>query len=148
MATTFNVTPIPETTPNSSAASITTEQITWDAGANTLTYDFTIKGLDFGQVTGMHFHVPSGAPGKPDAIAFGQLNPAQDADDFKTIMNADGSWTVHGVWEKTDPASISITDLAPVLSSAPVGSSLPLYWDVHTTMFPNGAARWQLHTTV
>jgi serralysin len=146
MATTFSVTlaGAQETPPNASAAN-GTGTVTWDAAADTLTYDFTIKGLSFGQVTGMHFH--SGAAGMAGAVAFGQLNPAQDTNDFKTIMNADGSWTAHGVWGTTDLASIPITNFAAVLSSAPVGSSVPLYWNVHTTMFPNGEIRGQLNAT-
>jgi len=146
MATTFSVTltGAHETPPNSSGAT-GTGTATWNPAANTLTYDFTIKSLSFGQVTGMHFH--SGAAGMAGAVAFGQVSPAQDTDDFKTIMNADGSWTAHGVWETTDFASIPITNFAPVLSSAPVGSSVPLYWDVHTTMFPNGELRGQLQAT-
>jgi serralysin len=143
MADTFSVTLTgdQETPPNASAAN-GTGMVTWDAAADTLTYDFTIKGLDFGQVTAMHFH--SGDEGVAGPVVFGQLNPAQDTDDFKTIMNADGSWTVQGVWETTDPASTPITDFADVLSSAAAGSSVPLYWNVHTTMFPNGEIRGQL----
>jgi serralysin len=143
MADTFNVTLTgdQETPPNASAAN-GTGMVIWDAAADTLTYDFTIKGLDFGQVTAMHFH--SGDEGVAGPVVFGQLNPAQDTDDFKTIMNDDGSWTVHGVWDTTDPANTPITDFADVLSSAAAGSSVPLYWNVHTTMFPNGEIRGQL----
>ena len=147
MATTFSVTltGAQETPPNSSTAN-GTGTLTWNAAANALTYDFIVRGLNFGQVTSMHFH--SGAAGMASPIAFGQLNPAQDTDDFMTTMNADGSWTVHGVWEMTDlAASIPITNFAPVLSSATVGSPVPLYWDVHTTMFPNGEIRGQLNPT-
>ena len=56
MADTFNVTLTgdQETPPNDSTAN-GTGMVTWDAAADTLTYDFTIKGLDFGQVTAMHF---------------------------------------------------------------------------------------------
>jgi serralysin len=153
MANTFSVTltGAQETPPNASAAN-GTGTITWNAAANALTYDFIVKGLNFGQVTGMQFH--SGAAGMTGPLAFGplnpplasgQLNPPQDTNDFKTIMNADGSWTVQGVWELTDPASIPITNFAPVLSSATVGSVVPLYWNVQTIAFPNGEIRGQLN---
>jgi len=143
MADTFSATLTgdQETPPNSSAAN-GTGTVTWDAAADTLTYDFTIAGLNFDQVTAMHFH--SGDEGVAGTVVFGQLNPAQDTNDFTTIMNDDGSWTVHGVWDTTDLASTPITDFADVLSSAAVGSSVPLYWNVHTTMFPNGEIRGQL----
>src|SRR5689334_9519865 len=115
MADTFNVTLTSdqETPPNASAAN-GTGMVTWDAAADTLTYDFTIRGWDFGQVTAMRFHGDEGGVAGP--VVFGQLNPAQDTDDFTTAMNADGSWTAHGVWETTDPANTPITDFADVLS--------------------------------
>jgi len=138
--------------------------LTWDAAANTLSYDFTVKGLNFNQVTGMQFY--SGAAGMTGPLAFGQLNPPQDTGtqlnptqdkgDFTTIiMNPDGSWEVKGVWDLTDPASIPITNFAPVLSSATpppagsstVGSPVPLYWNVSTITFPDGEIRGQLVPT-
>jgi serralysin len=153
MATTFSVAPTgaQETPPNQSAAS-GKGTLTWNATADTLTYDITIQGLNFGQVTGMQFHTD--APGTvgavaymAGAVAFGQLNPAQDNNNFQTIMNPDGSWAVHGVWDATDPASIPITNFAATLSSATVGSHVPLYWDVQTITFPNGEIRGQLNPT-
>ena len=144
MANTFNVTLTgAQETPSTPSTATGTGTLTWNAAANALTYDFTIRGLNFGQVTSMHFH--SGAAGIAGPIAFGQLNPAQDTDDFTITMNADGSWTAHGVWEMTDLASIPITDFAAELSSATVGSSVPLYWNVHTNAFPNGEIRGQLN---
>jgi serralysin len=142
MADTFNVTLTgdQETPPNASAAN-GTGMVTWDAAADTLTYDFTIKGLDFGQVTAMHFH--SGDEGVAGPVVFGQLNPAQDPD-LQVLMNDDGSWTISGVWDVTDASNVPITDFASVLNSTPAGSDAPLYWNVHTTPFPAGEIRGQL----
>jgi len=133
--------------------------ILWDAATNTLTYDFTIRGLDFGgvnfgpaigvlppttattadDVTAMHFHM--GARGAAGPVAFGQLNPAQDVDDLIVRLNTDGSWTVHGVWETTDlSASMPITSFAAQLNQAPFGSDAPLYWEVYTNTFPGPTA--------
>jgi len=168
MAHTFsvNLAGTQETPPNASAAT-GTGMLTWDATANTLTYEFTVKGLFYGQVTGMQFHSSTaGTVGAvaypPDAVAFGQLNPAQDTGgqlnptqdkgDSKTIMNPNGSWTVQGTWDLTDPASIPITNFVSVLSAAtppPAGSSMvassvPLYWNVSTITFPTGEIRGPL----
>jgi len=144
-----------ETPPTSSAASGTGE-VEWDLGDKTLTYSFAVSGLDFGpafgqppstlttadDVTGMHFH--SGARGVAGPIAFGQLGPAQDADDLKVTLNVGGSWTVRGVWETTDPATIPIANFAAALDRFEFDLDVPLYWDVHTAAFSNGAIRGQL----
>jgi serralysin len=72
------------------------------------------------------------------------VNPAfqQDQDDFKIVLNDDGSWTLSGVWETTDPAdpvnNKSIADFADVLGSAPVTTAVPLYFNVHTNEFGGG----------
>src|SRR3712207_8771427 len=43
-------------------------------------------------VTIMHVHnAPQGTNGP---IVFGQIGPAQDADDLHIVLNEDGSWTV------------------------------------------------------
>jgi hypothetical protein len=157
---TVSLTGAQETPPNASTAS-GTGTVVWDAANTTATYTFTVRGLDFGpalgqpaqtattadDVTGMHFH--SGALGMAGPIVFGQLNPAQDTDDLVVAMNADGSWTISGIWESTDPVSVSLTpaefaNFVTLLNSTPVGSAVPLYWDVHTTGFPNGEIRGQL----
>ena len=108
-----------EVPPNASTASgIGT--VVWDTATDTATYAFTFRGLDSGpalgrppqtattadDVTAMHFH--NGARGVNAPVAFGQIGPAQDADDLAVVLNADGSWTVRGAWETTDPANASI----------------------------------------
>src|SRR3954452_10278808 len=152
---TVDLTGTQEVPPNASAAS-GTGTVVWDPATTTATYEFVVNGLDFGpalglvpqtettadDVTAMHFH--NAVPGVAGPVVFGQLGPAQDADALQVSPNDDGSWTISGVWETTDPASVPITNYATVLDSTPVGSDTPLYWNVHTTAFPEGEIRGQL----
>ncbi|MBD0273305.1 MAG: CHRD domain-containing protein [Acetobacteraceae bacterium] len=143
-----------EVPPTGSAAS-GTGAVSWDAAARAAAYEFRIEGLDFGPVLGldaqtettaddvtiMHVHnAPRGANGP---IVFGLIGPAQDADDLSIVLNDDGSWTVSGVWEATDPANVSIENFAEALDLAFAGLEVPLYFNVHTTAFPGGEIRAQ-----
>jgi serralysin len=144
-----------EVPPNASAAS-GVGIVVWDAATETAAYAFTVRGLDLGpllgqppqtattadDVTAMHFH--NGARGEAGPVVFGQIGPAQDTDDLGVVLNADGSWTILGAWETTDPATASIADFAAALDATPLGSDAPLYWNIHTTMFPMGEIRGQL----
>jgi serralysin len=131
--------------------------VIFDDKAVTASYSFVIQGLDFGpidsgqtptdpnDVNNMHFH--SQVRGVSGPVVFGQISPAQDNDDLDIVPNADGSWTVSGVWETTDPpgpAGVTIANFSTVLGSAAVGSDVPLYFNVHTVMFPAGEIRGQL----
>ena len=51
--------------------------------------------------------------------------PAQDADDLRVTQNADGSWTVTGAWERTDPATVPVTDFARGAEPDPHGVGRP-----------------------
>jgi hypothetical protein len=83
----------------------------------------------------MHFH--GQLRGENGSVVFGQINPAQDAGDLRIMPNADGSWTVAGAWDRTDPANIPITDFAALLNLTPAGLDIPLYFNVHN----NGLSR-------
>ncbi|MDR7039758.1 hypothetical protein J2X36_004536 [Methylobacterium sp. BE186] len=141
---------------NSTARGIGT--VIFDSAALAADYTFRIEGLDFGlatrrpaqtsttadDVTSTHFH--NQVRGQNGPVVFGQINPAQDIDDLAVVLNADGSWTVSGRWERTDPANVSIANFASTLGAAAVGTEVPLYFNVHTAQFPGGAIRGQLVT--
>jgi len=129
--------------------------VVWDPTAQTATYAFTIRDLDFGpivgagettpstadDVTNAHFH--NAGLGMAGPVVFGQIGPAQE-DDLTIVHNADGSWTVSGIWEPSDPANVPIGTFAAQLNAAQPGEDVPLYWNVHTTAFPAGEIRGQL----
>jgi len=130
----------------------------FDSEAVALDYSFVIQGVDFGPATGgrsetratdddvtrMHFH--NNAPGVNGPIVFGQIDPAQDADDLTIVSHPHDIWSVSGRWETTDPANSSINNFAGVLGSATVGTAVPLYFNVHTNEFAGGEIRGQLVT--
>jgi serralysin len=135
--------------------------VIFDSEAVAASYSFDIQGFDFGPILGTapqtpstnlddvtrtHFH--NAAEGINGRIVFGQIdaNPAlrQDNDDLSLVLNADGSLTLSGVWETTDPPASPPFDFATVLGSATVGSDVPIYFNVHTGGFPGGEIRGQL----
>ena len=148
-----------EVPPNASTAS-GTGTVVFDSAAIAASYSFDIQGLDFGPITSgqpltdpndvnnTHFH--SQVRGAAGPVVFGQITPAHDNDDLAIEPNGDGSWSVSGRWETTDPVPITnfsavLGDtFANVLDSTAVGSDAPLYFNVHTVEFPAGAIRGQL----
>jgi hypothetical protein len=128
----------------------------WDAATNRAAYNYTVRGLDFGPATGtppqtaspaddvvsMHYH--NQLRGANGSVVFGQINPAQDNDDLRIVRNADQSWTVSGVWETTDPATVSITNFANALNTTAFGADAPLYFNIHSRAIPAGEIRGQL----
>ena len=129
--------------------------VSWDAAARAAAYEYTVSGVDFGPVLGMEaqtettaddvtiMHVHNAPRGANGPVVFGQIGPAQDADDLGIVLNDDGSWTVSGVWETTDPANASIDTFAETLDLAFAGLEVPLYSNIHTTTFPGGEIRAQ-----
>jgi Ca2+-binding RTX toxin-like protein len=129
--------------------------VIFDDAALTASYTIQITGLDFGPVLGRpaqtpdtgddvtSFHVHNAARGVNGDVVFGQINPSHDADDLRIAPNADGSWTVRGRWETTDPANVSISTFASQLDTARIGSDVPLYFNAHTEEFTGGEIRGQ-----
>ncbi|MDE5455722.1 CHRD domain-containing protein [Bradyrhizobium sp. CSA112] len=144
-----------EVPPNNSTAS-GLGTVIFDSTEIAASYTFRIEGVDYGPITGgpaqtpstsddvisTHFH--NQVRGVNGPVVFGQINPAQDGDDLSIALNTDGSWTVSGRWETTDPASVPITDFADEFGTAPVGSEIPIYFNVHTNQFQGGEIRGQL----
>ncbi len=141
--------------PPSGSTAIGLGVVLWDEAADTATYGILVKGVDFGapapgrdaqtafegdDVVAMHVH--NQARGQNGPVVFGQIGPPQD-DDLRIALNADGSWTVRGAWEPTDPASTSIETFAAQLDAAEPGTEVPLYFNVHTGDLPGGAIRGQ-----
>jgi serralysin len=129
--------------------------VVWDERDSTARYSITVTGIDFGAAVGTgpqtpdtgddltSMHVHNGIRGATGPVVFGQFSPNHDDDDVSFTQNADGSWTVRGIWETTDPSSQPITNFAASLTAAIVGEDVPLYFNVHTTDFPSGEVRGQ-----
>lgn len=132
-----------------------TGTVVWDETNNTAAYVVTVTGLDFGDVLGIdpqtpspdddvtNMHVHNEVRGQAGGVVFGQIAPPHDDDDLRIVLNADGSTTVSGIWETTDPANVSITTFASELTSATTGSDVALYFNVHTEANPTGEIRAQ-----
>jgi Ca2+-binding RTX toxin-like protein len=148
-----------EVPPNGSTAS-GFGTVVFDSSAVAASYSFDTEGVDFGpitsgqtptdpnDVTNTHFH--SQVRGVAGPVVFGQITPNHDNDDRAFILNTDGSWSVSGRWETTDP--VPITNFSPILGdtfanvmgSAMAGDEIPLYFNVHSVQFPGGVIRGQL----
>ena len=143
-------------------ASGTSEFILNEFG-DALSYSLTVSGLDFGQFVGdgtaqtedtsddvTRIHLHNAERGVNGGVAFGlidQVLPAadgQDNDDLTITQNADGSTTLQGIWETTDPALVSLTEFVESINNAEPGADIPLYWNIHTNGSPGGAIRGQL----
>lgn len=156
MATVFRVTMTGgQEVPSRSSQAVGRGTVIFDEIALTAFYTITVTGLDFGPIldrraqtadTGddvTNFHVHNAARGVNGNVVFGQIDPSQDTDDLRIVRNQDGSWTLTGRWETTDPASTSITNFASILNSIQIGSDAPLYFNAHTNDFPGGEIRGQ-----
>src|SRR6056297_720531 len=126
----------------------------FDGYGNRLTYSVTVTGLDFGNVTGegqetpgasddvTGAHIHDGPRGSNGGVAFAFLG--EDTDDLSVVTNSDGSTTLSGIWETTDPASISISNYTADLGTAVLGDDAGLYFNFHTNGNPGGEIRGQL----
>ena len=140
-----------------------TSQLILNEYGDALSYELTVSGLDFGAFIGdgtpqtkdtsddvTRLHIHTGDRGENGGVAFGILDlvdPAadgQDSDDLKITVNDDGSTTLTGIWEETDPALISLSEFTEEIQNAAPGEDIGLYWNVHTEEFPGGAIRGQL----
>jgi serralysin len=127
--------------------------VVWDSEAQTAAYHVNVIGIDFTNLveTGQgvepedasNMHVHNAPPGVSGPVVLGQFAPAGDADDLMVFENQDGSWTISGIWESTDPATVSITEFADLLDEAAVSDTVPLYFNVHSPEFPDGVIRGQ-----
>ena len=121
-----------------------------------LRYTLTVSGLDFGNLAGVTpqttetdddvvgLHIHQGNRGENGDVVFGIANPSQDEDDFTVVINDDGSATISGVWEESDPANQSLSNFVTDLQSTADGEDTDLYFNIHTAGFPSGAIRGQI----
>ncbi|NJO98394.1 MAG: CHRD domain-containing protein [Pleurocapsa sp. CRU_1_2] len=140
-----------------------TSQLILNQYGDALSYQLTVSGLDFGAFIGdgtpqtevesddvTRLHIHDGDRGVNGDVAFGLIDlidPAadgQDSDDLQITVNDDGSTTLTGIWEETDPALIPLSHFIEEINNLEPGEDLGLYWNVHTTEFPGGAIRGQL----
>lgn len=150
---------IPSNNPDSRGTSI----LQLNSGGDALNYQLTVFGLDFGwfigdgtpftadtndDVTKVHIH--NAIRGENGPLAFAPIDLSdptidnQDADDLQVQRNMDGSVTLTGRWEVTDPALISLSEFVDDFRNVDRGGDIPLYWNVHTEGSPSGAIRGQL----
>ena len=133
-----------------------TASLTLNETGDALSYSLTIAGLDFGEflgtgpqtpetdddVTGLHIHNEMRGSGGP--VVFGVISPNQDDDDVSLVLNSDGSTTISGIWEETDPSGAPLRNFATAMREAAAGEELDLYWNAHTEEFPSGEIRGQI----
>src|SRR5918998_4717311 len=113
--------------------------VVFDPSAVSAAYTIRVQGIDFAPLLGTppqtpntdddltSMHVHNAPRGDNGPVVFGQFNPAHDTDDLVAVANADGSTTVSGVWETTDPANQPLTNFAAILDATAIGADAPLY---------------------
>jgi 2',3'-cyclic-nucleotide 2'-phosphodiesterase (5'-nucleotidase family) len=123
-----------------------------------LSYELTVAGLDFGPILGLNpqtpdtadnvtmLHLHEAAAGANGPVVLGILSPNQDPDLSFTI-NEDGSTTIKGIWQESDPANKSLSQFVPALRDVNIGDDVNLYFNVHTVRNPGGEIRGQLTST-
>lgn len=157
-----DLTPDQEVPPVTESEAMGMSSLTLNSTGDELEYSLTFSGLDFAalldaepktpetddDVTRIHIH--NGIRGENGPVAFGLFDlvapeaGGQDADDLNVVKNPDGSVTLSGIWEETDPALIPLSEFVGDIQNAEPGEDVPLYWNVHTEGFPGGEIRGQL----
>ncbi|WP_299410047.1 CHRD domain-containing protein [Acaryochloris sp. IP29b_bin.148] len=154
-----------EVTPSNNPEASGTSTLLLNQAGDAISYQLTVFGLDFGQFIGegtaftadtsddvTKVHVHNAVRGENGPLAFAPIDLSdlsindQDQDDLQITQNLDGSVTLQGVWETSDPALIPLNTFVNDIREAGTGEDLPLYWNIHTEGSPDGAIRgqWQL----
>jgi serralysin len=138
--------------PNGSTAS-GLGTVVFDDATNSASYVMTIFGLDFGGLFGAQhqtpgtdddvilMHVHNAATGVNGGVVFNLL-PTPDDAQFTGKINADGSTTMSGVWDPSDPSPTNISTFASLAGASP-GNPVSLYFNIHTNAFGGGELRAQ-----
>lgn len=136
--------------------------LTLNEVGDALEYELTVSGLDFWQVLGTEpttpdtgddvtrIHIHNASQGENGPVAFGLFDlvapeaGGQDEDDLTVVENSDGSVTLSGIWEETDPALIPLSEFVEDIQNTEDGEDIDLYWNIHTEQFPGGEIRGQI----
>lgn len=121
-----------------------------------LIYSTKFSGLDFGSLLGQTPQTPNTDDdvisiefrrerlSGNDDVVLDISKAGQDADDWRALINPDGSTIITGVWETTDKAKASISDFAQSLRRVTSGEDTELYISVQTKASPKGEISGQL----
>lgn len=170
----IKATPLEATVPVTMAANLNQGQVVEPSGVNakgestlvlnrtgnSLRYELTISGLDFGTLVGQSPQTPrtsddvglirlqAGNRGRNGSNAFTVYNPllpgGSDDRDLRIRLNQNGSATLRGVWDEADRANIRLSNFVQTIRDSKTNDELPLYWSISTSGAPDGAIRGQL----
>lgn len=105
-----------------------------------LLYATKFSGLDFGSLLGQAPQTPNTDDDvigiefrrRDDELVLDISQADRDADDWRAIINPDGSTIITGVWETTDDAEVSLSEFVNSLQTATAGEDTTLYISVQT----------------